>query len=460
VSYRECNGVCDSSRRATVRYAKSFLLRAGLLALLALAAAILAGCGGDSGGGGQGSAGTGNGPVKDPTEPTEITFASWVGQETTMKKFAKEFHALHPNITVKFQTVAAEELPQKLTTQIAGGNPPDAAYVDAGTVGDFAARGALVNLDDYISRSKVVKPDDYVEAFRASTVFEDSMYGLPFDGESTGLFYRTDRFQEAGIAEPPKTWEEFEADAAKLTDPAAKKYGFAVFAPAPESAYYWYPWLWQNGGDLYTADHKSLRFNDAAGKEAADFYVGLAKYAPKDFLNSNSYDGRQAFANGSVAMYVAGAWLAGTLSSEFPKIKGKWATAPLPEGKAGCATTIAGDNLVLFADADHQDAAWLWIEYISRPENMAKWTYLTAGSTLLPPRKSLLDSPEITQKVPILKGFIDAMPCGHASVIADPKWPKIEQVLSEQLGKAMYGEISGDEAVDKAAEEGQKLLEK
>ncbi len=48
------------------------------------------------------------------------------------------------------------------------------------------------------------------------------MYGLPFDGESTGLFYRTDLFEAAGIAEPPKTWEEFTAAAEKLTDPAKK----------------------------------------------------------------------------------------------------------------------------------------------------------------------------------------------------------------------------------------------
>ena len=104
------------------------------------------------------------------------------------------------------------------------------------------------------------------------------MYGLPFDGESTGLFYRKDLFEAAGITGPPKTWEEFKAAAEKLTDPAKKQYGFQVFAP--EAEYYWYPWLWQNGGKLVTEpDEKTIEFNNDAGKQAADYYVGLVKYS-------------------------------------------------------------------------------------------------------------------------------------------------------------------------------------
>ena len=83
-----------------------------------------------------------------------------------MKRLYSKFQTEHPNITVEFQEVPAEESEKKLTTQIAGGNPPDAAYVDASNVGVFGPRKALVNLEDYISRSDVVDPNDYVEAFK------------------------------------------------------------------------------------------------------------------------------------------------------------------------------------------------------------------------------------------------------------------------------------------------------
>jgi multiple sugar transport system substrate-binding protein len=397
-------------------------------------------------GGGDGSSG-GDG--------VEITFSSWIGQEPTIKKMAEEFHKENPDITIKFQNVPAEESAQKLTTQIAGGNPPDAAFVDASTVAGFASRGALVNLDDRISKSDVVDPDDYVDAFKTFTTFEDSMYGLPFDGESTALFYRTDLFEAAGITAPPTTWEEFEEAAKKLTQPDKRQYGIAMFAP--ESAYYWYPWLWQAGGEVLTKDGEPA-YNSDVAKESAEFYVGLAEYAPPDYLNSNSYDGRVAFAQGQVGMYVAGAWFAGTLAGEFPDIEGKWATAPLPEGEAGCGTTIAGDALVVFENSKNQDAAWKWIEFLSQPENMAEWTYEAEGSTLLPPRKSMLDSPDLVEAKPILQGFADAMECGVSNVIAVPDWGRMEEKLNEELGKAMYGEQSAEDALENAAEQAEAIL--
>src|SRR5437764_10748896 len=87
----------------------------------------------------------------EPASPVTVTFSSWVGDSPQMKKFAADFHTLHPNITIQFQNVSADNSTQKLTTQIAGGAAPDAAFVDASAVEQFASRGALVNLDGYIA---------------------------------------------------------------------------------------------------------------------------------------------------------------------------------------------------------------------------------------------------------------------------------------------------------------------
>jgi multiple sugar transport system substrate-binding protein len=398
--------------------------------------------------------GEGQGPVEDPTEPTEVTFFSWIGNQPEMKKLAREFHAEHPNITIKFENVPAEQAGTVLTTRIAGNNAPDVAYVNASDTADYAARGAAVDLENYIDRSEVVKADDYVEAFKTFVTYDSKMWGLPMGGETTGLFYRTDMFEDAGITGPPTTWEEFEATAAALTDESAGTYGYELFAT--ESAYYWYPWLYQAGGDLLSEDGEILFTSDEA-KESAEFYVGLTEYAPPDYLNSNSWDGRVAFAEGQVAMYMAGAWFAGTLSDEFPDIEGKWATAPLPEGPAGCKTTIAGDSLVMMDQTENPDAAWLWMEFLSKPETIARMTYETEG-TLLPPLTSLLEGEEITQEKPVLEGFIDLMECGVASTVSNPKFPRVETILNEELAKAMYGEQSAEQALENTAQQAEAIL--
>jgi multiple sugar transport system substrate-binding protein len=170
-----------------------------LVLLLAFAlAAFAAGCGGgdDEAADENGGTSTTGAPrqIEEPTSPVTISFSSWVGNEPNIKKIAKAFQKEHPNITIKFQNVPAEQAAQKLTTQIAGGNPPDTVYLDSGTIADFAERDALANLDRYIERSDLVDPADFVEPFRATTEFDGSMFALPFDGESTGLFYRTDLF--------------------------------------------------------------------------------------------------------------------------------------------------------------------------------------------------------------------------------------------------------------------------
>jgi multiple sugar transport system substrate-binding protein len=394
---------------------------------------------------------------KEPTKPVTITFSSWVGESPQMQKFAEDFHKLHPNITVEFQAVSSDNSTQKLTTQIAGGTAPDTAFVDASAVQGFASHAALVNLDGYIAGSKTANLDDYVPGFLESAKYQGSTFALPLDGETTGLFYRTDLFNAAGIDQPPATWEEFSADAAKLTDTGKKQYGFIEFAP--EASYYWWPFLWQAGGRLMTADGKNIAFNSPEGQQAANFYVDLAKYSPPDYYSSDSYTGRVAFAAGKVATYEAGAWFGGTMRTEYPKITGDWSVVPMPTGPAGCATTVAGDSLVVFSQSKNADAAWMWIDYLAQPAIMKAWSFGEKTTTLLPTRQSLLSDPSLGRFNPWLKQFADQMSCAVTENLTNPKWPQINDALNAELGKAIFGEQTATEALQKAADKANQILQ-
>ena len=75
-----------------------------------------------------------------PIVPVTITFASWVDESPMMQSLRDRFQGLHPNITVDFQGVPAEEMTDRLTTQVAGGNPPDTVFLDQSAVVEVHAK--------------------------------------------------------------------------------------------------------------------------------------------------------------------------------------------------------------------------------------------------------------------------------------------------------------------------------
>jgi multiple sugar transport system substrate-binding protein len=395
----------------------------------------------------------------DPTSPVTITFSSWVGDSPQMQGFVKDFEKLHPNIKIQLQAVSSGNATNKLIVQVAGNTAPDVAFVDSSAVTEFGSRNALVNLDNYMAGSPTSQPSAFVPAFLQMNQYQGSTYGLPYDGETTAMFYRKDMFDAAGISYPTPdwTWDEFQSDAQKLTDTAQKTYGFAVFAP--ESEYYWEPFLWQAGGHLTSEDGNSVAFNSPQGIQSADFFVGLKNYSPPDYYGQTSWDGRVAFATGKVGMYEAGSWFGGEMNSSFPQIKGKWDVAPLPSGPAGCATTVAGDSLVMFSQSKNQDAAWLWMQYLTQPDNMKAWTYGSPTTTLLPPRVDLLnDTAALGKYNPWLEGFAQQMDCAVADNLGNKNWGEVSDELNKQLGKSIYGDISPEDAINTAAQNGQQML--
>jgi len=75
--------------------------------------------------------------------------------------------------------------------------------------------------------------DKIPEAFRTLLTTEGDVFGLPVSRMGTGLMYRRDMFEQAGIDpdRPPKTWDELFHDSLKITAHARgtkTRYGFAL----------------------------------------------------------------------------------------------------------------------------------------------------------------------------------------------------------------------------------------
>ena len=58
---------------------------------------------------------------------------------------------------------------------------------------------------------------EYVQAVKSDVVIGNKIYGLPLSIENMALYYNKDLLDRAGVAEPPKNWEDFQAAIKKLT---------------------------------------------------------------------------------------------------------------------------------------------------------------------------------------------------------------------------------------------------
>ena len=89
---------------------------------------------------------------------------------------------------------------------------------DAGAATIINAPGAAIPVADLMEEhGKGFDSNDYIEGVRG--FYADSagkMIGMPFNSSTPLLYYNKDAFAAAGIANPPATWEEFEAMALPL----------------------------------------------------------------------------------------------------------------------------------------------------------------------------------------------------------------------------------------------------
>jgi N,N'-diacetylchitobiose transport system substrate-binding protein len=123
--------------------------------------------------------------------------------------YAKDFEAEHPGTDVKIEFVPWAQAHDKFTTAIAGGKVPDVAEMGTTWTPEFADQGAFEAVPASGS-------GEYVSSLVDAATLDDEVWGKPWYAGARALIYRKDVFKKAGIAAPPKTWDELKAAAAAI----------------------------------------------------------------------------------------------------------------------------------------------------------------------------------------------------------------------------------------------------
>ncbi|WP_420176403.1 sugar ABC transporter substrate-binding protein [Luteococcus sp. OSA5] len=313
--------------------------KAFLAAVLTLPLALSA-CGGGSGFDSGSKPSEGSAALPTPTKnEVSVLIGSSGDAETKAVTDAVKAWSAKSGIPAKVQVAA--DLPQQAAQGFASGKPADVVYTATDVFASWVKAGNLEPYGDQLENK-----DDYYPGLQEAFTKDDKLYCAPKDFSTLQLVINDELWKEAGLtdADHPKTWEELETVAKKLTKGKVK--GLALGPEVQRLGVF----LAQAGGGLEKDGEATA--NSAENVEALTF----VKKAMTDGWMAYSSDlgsgwGGEAFGKQQAAMVIEGNWITGAMQNDFKDVK--YTVVELPQGKekgtlqyTNCwGVTAKGDNI-------------------------------------------------------------------------------------------------------------------
>ena len=314
--------------------------------------------------------------AEEEHEPVELTI--WVTSRTQddwSLSMEEQFLEEHPWITLN-KVVKEGDPGNEFYQGVASGTAPDLVNCSFTMMDSYIAAGILEPLNAYTDNwdewGNFTK--EYVDMFTR----DGQIYGIPSTVSPMLFGYNKALFEEAGLTEPPKTWEEALDMAKKINDPENQVAGYATLA-AEWTEWFFQYYVWQAGGDLTKENEDGtaeLTFTDPAVIEAAKYYQQLkSEGVLQSDLTLKFEDLTMDFAMGKIGMMpFASDWVSDAVSNGMdPDDIGLCLPPAGPSGEQ--TTAIAGSTYVINAKADQakKDAAWEYIEFYNSKDYFSSY---------------------------------------------------------------------------------------
>jgi multiple sugar transport system substrate-binding protein len=395
--------------------------------------------------------------AQQPASTVELTLFTWTEAKEAEANQAllDEFEKANPSISVELQNQpGSKEAMAKLQTLISGNEAPDVVSLHGAYYIPLASKHALVDLEPLIGRTPEFNLADFDERLVKLCRYEGTLYSLPRYTSVYALFYNKDLFDAGAVPYPelqsPWDWKAYLKTAKQLTrdknkDRKTDQWGCVID--------FWearmYPWLWQNGADVFSADRKTCTLDSPQAIEAVRFVRDLRTVhrvtPPTDTGERNQ--ALDLFTQGNIAMYMTGPWDVQTLAAAAKSRGLKWAVAPLP-GQKRRATMLGTENYAICRQTKHPEEAWKLYAFLLSPHAQE---YMAATMEKMPSRTSVIRG-----------SYVDAVAGYSRRVFADaleyaveppniPDWSQVRPLFQDELDNIWTGTKSPEQGMKDAA---------
>ena len=348
----------------------------------------------------------------------------------------------------------------------------DVLFIDGIWLGEFVEAGCVDAVEDRVAAADpaIVAMDDYVESFAGQASWGGQLQCLPIAGYWHMLHYRKDLFAKNNI-EVPETFDELMAVAKFFAEDDGDDdvAGMALNLQRGSAAgQQYFEWIYSAGGKPWVSNYpgspdayadQTPLLNSPESVAMVQFFKDMVKYGPPG-VEQFAWDERaNAFTQGKVAMINN--WSVRTplfTDTNISKVTDKFDVAMFPHADGVSPVPPVGGWVMCINEYSQQkDAAWDFMQWFASPEIHKE--FVLAGGP--PSRHSAMQDADIIAAQPWVPTLYESAKASWTEL--RPRHSSTFEMIDAiglQVNRAIIGDATPQEAMDKANENVTKMLKR
>lgn len=331
----------------------------------------------------------GRGPNKNNQPLGKVVLKFWdpFEESQNIQPLISAYQQKHPNVQIIYTKKDITTYSSDLLDALASGTGPDIYAINNSWLPQYIDKLTPVATTSAFT-FKTYK-DTFVDVAVNDFTINQKIYAVPLYVDSLALYYNKDVLGSAGIATPPKTWDELSSDVQKIK--RANQTGYFTLSGLAagtndnvnRAADILYLFMLQKGVVPYSDNSSQPMFGQSViknnnninpGLDGLNFYTSFANPATVNYnWNSRSDYSIDAFANGRAAFLYSYSYTAATLKNKNPNLNFDVAQVPQPNLDDPAVNFSNYWGEAVSKQTKSPNTAWDFLQFITGKDSLDKF---------------------------------------------------------------------------------------